>query len=190
MAEGERAEFERDQQHIGAGPRLREPRRDREARDAAGAAEAEHRHARDVGRESPSAPATRASRLGVAMPVEETVTTVSMSPADRSARASALPRDIDEQRLGAFEKGLRALRPAALLEIPFDRLDAVAVADAGIGEQARKRFELADSARPAAVRRFEDLVLMKLMRREPRSPGKQVRPSDSYYSLCMCYPEI
>ena len=48
MADRERAELERDQQHVGAGPRLRQARGDRQARDAAGAAETEHRHARDI----------------------------------------------------------------------------------------------------------------------------------------------
>ena len=112
----------------------------------------------------PSWPATRASRLGVAMPVEQTVTTVSISPADEIGARERLARDIDEQRFRAFEKGLRSLRPAARLEIPFDRLDAVAVADSGVGKQARKRFELRIALGHHPARRFEDLALMKLMR--------------------------
>jgi hypothetical protein len=48
-------------------------------------------------------PATRASRLGVAMPVEQTVTTVSISQRARPAR-QRLVGDIDEQRFGALQK--------------------------------------------------------------------------------------
>ena len=48
-----------------------------------------------------------------------------------------LLRDIDEQRLRALQECLGAIRPAAALKIPFHRLDAVAMANAGVGKQAR-----------------------------------------------------
>ena len=66
VADRKRAEFERDQQHVGAGPRLRKARRDRQARHAARAAQTEDRHARHVGCESRAcrrrAPPASASR--------------------------------------------------------------------------------------------------------------------------------
>jgi hypothetical protein len=49
--------------------------------------------------------------------------------------------DVDEQRLGAFEKGCRALRPAARFEIPVERLYAVALDDAGVGKDAGEALE-------------------------------------------------
>ena len=47
---------------------------------------------RDTSLRKPSLPATRASSVGVAMPVEHTVTTVSISLAERSARARLCAR--------------------------------------------------------------------------------------------------
>ena len=47
--ERQRAELDRDEQHDAARPRLRQPGGDREPGDAAGAAEAEDRHALDIG---------------------------------------------------------------------------------------------------------------------------------------------
>jgi hypothetical protein len=73
-----------------------------------------------------------------------------------------LARDIDKQRFRAFQKGLGPLRPAALLKIPFDRHDTIAVANAGIRKQARKRFELF-VASEHGPRGFEDLLLVELV---------------------------
>ena len=68
------------------------PRGEREAVDAAGTAQAEHRYAADVGAQPEPWP-MRASRLGVAMPVVETVTTPSIwsgvSPAFSMAAVAA-----------------------------------------------------------------------------------------------------
>jgi hypothetical protein len=74
-----------------------------------------------------------------------------------------LARDVDKQLLGAFEKRPRSLRPAAPLEVPFHRLDAVALAYAGVRKQARKRFELRVALRHHLACSLEDLVLMKEM---------------------------
>ena len=62
VADGERAEFERDQQHVGAGPRLRQPRCDRQPRHAARAAQTEHRNARHVGAQAELAGDARLQR--------------------------------------------------------------------------------------------------------------------------------
>ena len=70
------------------------------------------------------------------MPVEQTVTTVSMSPPARCALANAFSGSIDKQRFGAFEKGLGTFRPAARFKIPVERLHAVTLDDAGIGKNA------------------------------------------------------
>src|SRR5206468_350344 len=50
--------------------------------------------------------------------------------------------DVDKQGFRALQKSLCPLRPAAPLEIPFDGFDPIAMADPGIGKQARKRLEL------------------------------------------------
>src|SRR5262249_10339137 len=112
---------------------------------------------------NPISPARRASKVGVAMPVEQTVTTVSMSLAATGTRDRVL-RDSDEQRFRSIQKCVRTFRPAAWLEIPFDRLDAVAAADARIGKQTRKRFELLVAMRQNTARGFQNLLLMELMR--------------------------
>ena len=88
--ERQRAKFDCDEQNDSAGAGLCHAGRDRQPADTAGATKSEHRHALNVGDEIPYCPATRASRLGVAMPVEEIVTTMSTSAAVRPAASSAL----------------------------------------------------------------------------------------------------
>src|ERR1017187_6849532 len=82
---------------------------------------------------NPITPATRASRLGVAIPVEQTVTTVSISPPSSCALASLLS-NVDKKRLGTPEEGLGTFRPASPLEIPFERLHAVTLDDSSVGK--------------------------------------------------------
>ena len=86
--EGERAQFERDEEHGRSWPRLGELGRDGEAADAAGAAAAEDRHAQHVVAKAHAAEHPRVE-LGVAMPVDDSVTTVSTSAPVSPACASA-----------------------------------------------------------------------------------------------------
>src|SRR6185369_17534848 len=67
------------------------------------------------------------------------------------------------QGFRAFQESLCPLRPAASLEIPFDGFDPIAMTDAGIGKQARKRLELRVTLREQVVRGLEDLLLMELI---------------------------
>jgi hypothetical protein len=77
-----------------------------------------------------------------------------------------LVRDVDEQRFRALQIGLRPLRPATPLHVPFDRLDAEAMADSGVGEQAGKRIELRKARREHVARGFHHLLLLESMRRD------------------------
>src|SRR4029079_6749298 len=71
--------------------------------------------------------------------------------------------DVDKQRFRAFQESLCPLRPAAPLQIPFDGFDPIAMADAGIGKQARKRLELRIAISEKVVRLLKDLLLMELI---------------------------
>ena len=164
VAHRKRAEFERDQEHVGAGPRLRKPRRDRQPRHAARAAQTENRHARHVGAKAELAGDARLQRRRRDAGRTYRDDGVDLVGREIGTRES-LARDVDEQGFRAFQKGLRPLGPAAPLEIPFDGLDPVAMADAGIGKQARKRLELRVTIGEQVVRSLEDLLLMELMRR-------------------------
>jgi hypothetical protein len=69
----------------------------------------------------------------------------------REVRArNRVTRRVDKQGFRAIEECVGAFRPTTRLEIPFDRLDAVAIPNAGIGKQARKRFKLVASDTSAA----------------------------------------
>ena len=85
--------------------------------------------------------ATRASRLGVAMPVVDTATIPSMSVGLQSGLFDRRGRRVDEQLLGGFQIDGVAVMPAVLLHIPVGRSDDVAPGDAGIVEHARKAVE-------------------------------------------------
>ena len=135
-----------------------EPRRNRQARHAAGAAEAEHRNPRDVGAEAHT---PRDARLEARR---------------RDARRAhghdridiagfevgggeCLLGGVDEQRLGALEKRRGALRPALVVEIPVERLDAVALGDSGIGENCRQFLELGKARSEMLPRCGENILL-------------------------------
>ena len=115
MADRERAELERDQQHIGARAAIAPAARRSTGPIRRPRIPSPNTGTREISPRKPISPATRASSVGVAMPVEQTVTTVSISPAERSARASALRATSTNKRFRAFQKGLRPLRPAAPL---------------------------------------------------------------------------
>ena len=134
-AKRQRAQLDRHQQHVGARSRLGKTRRDRQARNSAGTTEAKHRHARDVGSEShpggDTGLETRRRYAGGADGHHR----VDIAAVEVRAR-QRLPGSVDKQRLGAFEKGRGALRPAARFEIPLERLHAVTLDDTGIGKNA------------------------------------------------------
>ena len=131
------------------------------SRHAAGATEAEHRHPHGPRPKAHFARPTRASRLGVAMPVDDTVTTTSTSRAAMPARSSARLRGLHEQLAGAVEIGLRALAPVVRGIEPFQRPHRIAPLDAGIDEnvgelriarEAASRRSGARDRRPPTVR--------------------------------------
>ncbi len=66
---------------------------------------------------------------------------------------------LDKQGLGALEKGLGSLWPAARFEIPVEWLHTMALDDAGIGEDARKRFELRQTRPEHVPRRGQHVFL-------------------------------
>src|SRR5437016_11256663 len=99
--------------------------------------------------------------------------------------------DVYEYGFGACQKGPCPFRPAALLEVPFHRLDAVAVADAGVGKQARKRFELRITLGQQRVRGFEDFALVKQMGwNRGRKRDQRGRVVVHVSSPCLSYPSI
>ena len=69
---------------------------------------------------------------------------------------------LDKQRFGALEKGLGAFRPAAPFEIPFERLYAMALDDAGIGKNARQRFELGQAGSEHVPCRGQNILLRNI----------------------------
>ena len=135
VANGERAKFERDQEHVGAWPGLRQSRCNGQSRDAAGAAEPKHRHARHIRSEAkPAGDAGLKRRGGDA---GRTHRNDGVDVVGRKIGAlDSLLRDFDEQCFRAIQKGLSSLRPATRLAIPFNRFNAVAVLDASVGEKA------------------------------------------------------
>ena len=134
-AKRQRAQLDRHQQHVGARSRLCKARRNRQARNSPGTAEAKYRHARDVGSECHTAGdtgfETRRRDAGGADGHHR----VDIAAGQMRARQCLLG-GIDKQRFGAFEKSRGALRPAARFKIPLERLHAVTFDDAGIGKNA------------------------------------------------------
>ena len=162
VAHRKRAEFERDQKHVRTGPRLRKARRDRQPRHAARAPQTENRHARHVATQAEFAGDARLQRRR-----RDAGRTYRDDGVDIAGREigtrDGLARDVDKQRFRAFQESLCPLRPAAPLEIPFDGFDPIAMADAGIGKQARKRLELRVAISEEVVRSLKDLLLMELI---------------------------
>src|SRR5712664_4252605 len=124
VAKRKRAELDRHQQHVGTRSRLCEARRDRQTRHAAGAAETKHRYAGDVGPE-----AHHASHTGFKTWRRDSGGADGHDGVDIAASevgtCQRLLSDVDEQRLGTFEKRLGAFRPSSRLEIPVERLHDV-----------------------------------------------------------------
>ena len=104
---------------------------------------------------------TRASRLGVAMPVVETVTTPSISIRRRGRPARSPRRRPPRTALGSIEIDARCVRvqPWWLL-IPIGRSDDVAPGDAGIVEHARQPVEKRLAPAERLARQGLGLVLL------------------------------
>ncbi len=128
---------------------------------------------RETSDRKPMRRATRASRLGVAMPVEQTVTTVSTSARVKVRVRQRLAGDIDEQRFRSLEKRLGALRPAARLEIPVERLHAVTLDDSGVGENAREPLVVRKAAAEYVPCRGQDVLLQESVGRNRCCQGDQ-----------------
>jgi hypothetical protein len=100
-------------------------------------------------------PAALASKLGVAMPVDETVTTVSTSVA---RGIDSLGQRIDKQLTGVVEIGLARLRPTQRLQIPFERPHRVASPHARTFEYSGQPPEFAMARGKSPMRREGDLA--------------------------------
>jgi hypothetical protein len=100
---------------------------------------------RETSDRKPMRRATHASRLGLAMLVEQTVATVSIAGGEAGIR-QRFPGNLSIQRFGALQKSRGTLRPAAWFEIPFERLHAVTLDDSGVGENAGEPFEIRKAA--------------------------------------------
>src|SRR5712675_700634 len=140
VAECERAELDRHQQYVGARSRLCEARRDRQTRHAAGAAEAKYWYAGDVGPEAHHASNTGFEAWRCDSGRADGHDGVDIAASEMRACQRFL-RDIDEQRLGAFEKRLGTFRPASRFEIPVERLHGVTFDNSGIRKNTRVSFE-------------------------------------------------
>ena len=107
---------------------------------------------------------TRASRLGVAMPVDDTVTMTSTSCAATPARSSAVRAACTNSALGAVEISLRALGPIVRFLVPFDRPHRIAPLDAGIDEHVGELRIAREAVRINAARGIGDRRLLEPVR--------------------------
>jgi len=147
------------------GRRLCEAGRNRQPRHPSGAAEAEHRHACDVGAEThPARDAGFETWRGNAGGADGD-DRVDIGSHQICARQRLLG-GIDEQRLSTLQKGLGPFRPASRREIPVERLDAVAFDDAGIAEDAGEGFEFGKPRPEHFPRRGENILLQKHVGRD------------------------
>jgi hypothetical protein len=141
--------------------------------DAAGAAQAEYRHTLDVGRK-PMRPATCASRLGVAMPVDEIVTTVSTCSRREMGGVERPARRVDEQLGSPVEKRCAALRPAQRFEIPLERAHRIAPQNPRSLEHPCETFELAETRAETPVRGGGGIALIDAIGRHGGRDGHQL----------------
>ena len=107
VADGQRAELERHQQHIGAGPRLRQPRRDRQPRHAARASQTEDRHARHIGAQAEFAGDPRLQRRRCDPGRAHRHDGIDIGGGEIGL-CERLARDVKEQDFGAFQECLRS----------------------------------------------------------------------------------
>ena len=156
-----------------AGPRLRKARRDRQPGNAAGATQAEHRHALDVG--------AKAHAIGDAR-LEARSGDAGRGDGDdcvdlRSTDAGAIEspgRGVDEQLRGAIEVGAVSLRPPKRLQVPFQWAHRVAADDARVLENPRQALEVLDAICEATMRRRSGVPLFDDVGRHGGCNGKQL----------------
>ena len=81
--------------------------------------------------------------------------------------------DVDEQRLGTFEKRLGAFRPASRLEIPVERFHGVTFDNSGIGKNTRVSFEFGQALSERVPCRGQNILLQKYVGRDRCRQGDQ-----------------
>ena len=91
-----------------------------------------------------------ASRLGVATPVVETTTMLSMSSGLRLGLFQKPARHRLQQIHGVVDIKLGAVHPAVIAQIPFDRHAGITPRDAGILEHGNKPGDVAHLREQAA----------------------------------------
>jgi hypothetical protein len=171
--EGQRAQLERDEEHGRSWPRLGELGRDGQAADAAGAAAAEDRHAQHVVAKAHAAEHPRVEtrrRDPGRRQRHDSVDVGAGQPRLRERRR----RRLDKQRLGALKICLRALGPAARIEIPIERLDAVPLLDAAGREHACEALEILEIGPEHRMRLGCDVALPEQVRRQRRREREEV----------------
>jgi hypothetical protein len=144
-----RAQFNGHQQHIRTRSRLSKARSDRQTRGSAGAAETEHRHTRHIGPEihSTGNACLQARRCDSSRAHGDDGIDIA---AGELCAGQGFPGDVDEQRLGAFEKGFGAFRPASRFEIPIEWFHGMPLDNSSVRKNAGKPLEVR-KARPERV---------------------------------------
>ena len=139
-AEGGGADLDGDQQHSRAGPRRGQTAGQRQARDAAGASEPEHRHPLDISAKAhaPGDAGLEARRRDAGRGDGDDRVDLGRGATRRRERTR---RGVDEQFLRALEIGGITFGPAQGGEIPVERLHRVARFDAGRREDRRHPLE-------------------------------------------------
>jgi len=113
---------------------------------AAGAAETKHRYAGDVGSKAHYASHTGFKTWRCDSGGADGHDGVDIAASEVGA-CQRLLGDVDEQRLGTFEKRLGAFRPASRLEIPVERFHGMTFDNSGIRKNARVSFEFGRRSR-------------------------------------------
>ena len=171
-AEGQRAQLDHHHENDLARLGARKPGADRQARDAAGAAEPEHRHARCRRLKAHFRADARfqAGRRDAGGGYRHDHIDVARRDAGAVERGL---RGLHEQRAGAVEIGLRALGPVVRRIEPFDRAHRIAPLDAGVDEYVGELRITGKGFGVDAAREIGDRRLFKLMRRHCRRQRQQ-----------------
>ena len=173
-AEGRGADLDRHHQHRRARPRARQAAGDGQPRDAAGTAQAEHRHALDIGPKAHPAgdPRFEAGRGDTSRRNGDDRIDVARLAPRHGQRAR---RGCDEQVLRALEIGGIALGPAEIGEVPVERLHGMAGADAGGFEDRRHPIEGGVAMTEHAPGRRGGIGLQQAVRRHGQADRNQRR---------------
>ena len=131
-AHAQRAEVDREEQYVGAGPRLRHAGGAGKAADAGAAAQPEHGQPLDVGAEGEAVHQARLqARDG------EPGDRVGDDDIDIAQAEAGFGDGLDGDLLQEVERvpliALGALLPGMRLQVPLHRLDGIAAVDAGVG---------------------------------------------------------